>query len=232
VRLNLSVKDPLLAPVRRALVDLSRSRRALEAIAREPAAVSTRTKRRLVARIRRAADVLNPATGNRLGRLVDAAMTCDVAWPWFEKLLTSVAEEGKRSMPSFLPLGLLASGEALRVRVDPLDWETIWRNLFANALAAAEESKMEAPLTLALAAARDRDPVTGSLGARFVLADNVPQTLTAEMIRGRAAERGLGVVADLVRRHEGFVDVGPPPEGAPTLRKGIILEFSALEADA
>ena len=63
-------------------------------------------------------------------------------------------------------------------------------------------------------------------------ADNVPQTLTAEMIRGRAAERGLGVVADLVRRHEGFVDVGPPPEGASTLRKGIVLEFSALEADA
>ena len=47
------------------------------------------------------------------------------------------------------------------------------------------------------------------------------------MIRGRAAERGLGVVADLVRIHEGTVAVGPPP--APGYTKGIVLELPALE---
>ena len=72
-----------------------------------------------------------------------------------------------------------------------------------------------------------RDPVTGTPIARLVLADNGPRPLTAEMIRGRAADRGWGVVADLVRRHEGTADVGPPP--APPYRKGIVLELPALE---
>jgi hypothetical protein len=48
------------------------------------------------------------------------------------------------------------------------------------------------------------------------------------MVRGRAADRGWGVVADLVRKNGGAVDVGPAPD--PSTRKGIVLEFPALEA--
>jgi hypothetical protein len=52
------------------------------------------------------------------------------------------------------------------------------------------------------------------------------------MIRGRAAERGLGLVADLVRRWDGSVDVVPPPVGAVGCVKGILLEFPALESES
>jgi hypothetical protein len=49
------------------------------------------------------------------------------------------------------------------------------------------------------------------------------------MIRGRGADRGWGLVADLVRRHEGAADVGPAP--ATGYRKGIVLELPALEPE-
>jgi len=47
------------------------------------------------------------------------------------------------------------------------------------------------------------------------------------MIRGRAADRGWGVVADLVRKHEGTADVVAAP--ASGYCKGIVLEVPALE---
>lgn len=120
-------------------------------------------------------------------------------------------------------------GGEVAVRVDRADWETIWRNLFANALDAAGELPIS-DVRLGVFAELRRDPVTGTPAARFVLADNVPRPLTTEMIRGRAADRGWGVVADLVRRHEGTADVGPPPD--PRYCKGIVLEVPALEPEA
>ena len=115
----------------------------------------------------------------------------------------------------------------MTVRVDAADWDTIWRNLFANALEAAGEMPVS-DVRLGVFAQLLRDPITGTPIARVVLADNLPRSLTAEMIRGRAADRGWGVVADLVRRNEGTADVGPAPERP--YRKGIVLELPALEA--
>jgi hypothetical protein len=68
--------------------------------------------------------------------------------------------------------------------------------------------------------------VTGQAQGRFVLYDADPRPITAEMIRGRAAERGLGVVADVVRRWDGAVDVVP---GAPGYVKGVSVEFAIVE---
>jgi hypothetical protein len=75
-----------------------------------------------------------------------------------------------------------------------------------------------------------REPVTGTAVARLVLADNVSRPLTAEMIRGRGADRGWGVVADLVRQHDGSADVGPAP--AEGYVKGIVIEVPALEPES
>ena len=74
------------------------------------------------------------------------------------------------------------------------------------------------------------EKATGLSLVRLVLFDADPRLLTSEMIRGRAAERGLGVVADIVRRHEGLVDVVPPPsDGSYT--KGILVELPAVEGE-
>ena len=117
------------------------------------------------------------------------------------------------------------------VRVDRAEWETIWRNLFANALTSGSETRPGQLPRLALSGDLERDPITGEALARFILADDIPRSLTAEMIRGRAAERGLGIVADLIRRNEGVVDVVAAPKGAEHLSKGILIELPAREVE-
>ena len=144
----------------------------------------------------------------------------------FERLasiLASVARENDAAVPPLAGLGLfgeVADRNYVRVRIPEGDWATLWRNLFANALRAPR---------LALLAEERRDPVTGQALARFVLFDGDPRLLTAEMIRGRAAERGLGIVADLVRRWDGLVDVTP---GTGEFTKGVAVEFAAVEEAA
>ena len=47
----------------------------------------------------------------------------------------------------------------------------------------------------------------------FLIEDRSPQVLTAEMVRGRYIEEGLGLTADLVSRYEGTLDVVPGENG-------------------
>jgi hypothetical protein len=155
-----------------------------------------------------------------MSRLLDEACSTPARESDLRSIIERVgADRALAGSPSFEWNG----PEALTVRVDRSDWDTIWRNLFANALDAGAEVR------LGVFAELMRDPVTGTPVARFVLADDLPGALTSEMIRGRAADRGWGVVADLVRQHEGVVDVVPPP--APGYRKGIRIDLPALEPE-
>jgi hypothetical protein len=155
-----------------------------------------------------------------MSRLLDEASSTLVRAEDLRSILEDVgAEKASGSSPSFEWRG----PDVVAVRIDYADWETIWRNLFANALEAGPESRLGVFAELA------RDAVTGTPVARFVLADDVLGALTTDMIRGRAADRGWGVVADLVRRHEGSVEVVAPPAGG--YRKGIRIDLPALEPE-
>lgn len=217
-RLNLRFKDPLLTPVFRALDGLTRVERAFVRLA-ETGSLPARRMESLARKVRSAAEALSPRTAQRLTAGLDAAGSTEVRFDRLESLLASVARERDSPPPPLAGLGLFApgGGGSVRVRVPEGDWFTLWRNLFANALAAPR---------LALLAEERRDPVTGQALARFVLFDGDPRVLTAEMIRGRGAERGLGVVADLVRKWDGLVDVTP---GTGEFTKGVTLEFASVE---
>ena len=217
-RLNLRFKDPLLSPVCRALEELARAERPFSRLART-GSLPARRMESLARTLRSAAGVLSPRTAQLVMAALDSAGSTEVSFDRLASLLASVAREGESRPPPLAGLGLFAAGDErrLRVRVPEGDWLTLWRNLFANALAAP---------CLALLAEERRDPVTGQALARFVLFDGDPRLLTVEMIRGRGAERGLGVVADLVRKWDGFVDVTP---GTGEFTKGVALEFAAVE---
>jgi signal transduction histidine kinase len=225
VRLDLAGRDPLFAPIAegsRILKDLERPiSRAADG---DPARVD-----RIVTHLDRAAELFRSARGAEISRLVEESTSIRVRFADLRDLLAAVcAETSFGGSIDLEPLGLFADGSGpIAVRVARADWETIWRNLFANALAAADP-KSSTGLHLGIAAEVVRDPITGTPAARFVLADDLAAPLTTEMLRGRAADRGWGVVADLVRRHEGVVDVGPAP--TPAYRKGIVLEVPAVEA--
>lgn len=217
-RLNLRFKDPVLSPVWRALDSLARSEHAFFRLAREGGLPERRMKA-LTDTLHSAAAVLSPRTAQLVMTALDEAGSTEVRFDRLETLLASVARESNSLPPRLAGLGLFASEPRtrVRVRVPEGDWLTLWRNLFANAVGAP---------CLALLAEERRDPVTGQALARFVLYDGDPRLLTMEMIRGRGAERGLGVVADLVRRWDGLVDVTP---GTGEFTKGVALEFAAVE---
>jgi len=216
VSLNLRHKDALFSRVVAGLDALDAAHDDLASLA-AGRAVPERRRSSLAARLGNAAGALNPRAGQELNRLLDAAGSTEVSFETLSGLLASVARERNAEAPCLEPAGLFAEGGGpLRVKVPAAEWETIFRNLFANALASPR---------LGLFAERRRDPVTGQAQGRFVLYDADPRPITAEMIRGRAAERGLGVVADVVRRWDA-VDVVP---GAPGYVKGVSVEFAIVE---
>jgi hypothetical protein len=185
---------------------------------------------RAAASLAAAAGCFGAAAGTELDRLLDEASALPVYLGALEELLRLVAAEQHVAAPMLEAMGELARGSSkLAVRVAPNDWETIWRNLFGNALAAARQCGM-VEVRLGLSVEDRRDPVTGERRLRLALADNVPSALTTEMIRERAADRGWGVVADLVRRHEGSIDVSTLSGSAVGFVKSIVLELPALEA--
>ncbi len=217
VTLNVRHKDPILGPVASGLDALDAAHDALVTVA-DGRALPERRRVALASRLAMAADALHPRTALELNRLVDAAGSTEASWEGLSALLASVARERKAPLPELAPAGLFACGAPpLRVKLPGAEWETLFRNLFANALGSPR---------LSLLAEAGRDPVTGQAQGRFVLYDADPRPLTAEMIRGRAAERGLGVVADVVRRWDGAVDVVP---GTPGWTKGVAVEFAVVE---
>lgn len=215
--LNLRHKDPLLAPVVAAVEALDAAHDDLASLA-AGRALPPRRRAALATRLALAAEALNPRAGLALHRLLDAAGSTEASFAALAALLASVSREKTAALPALEGAGLFGGGGApLRVKLPAAEWETLFRNLFANALGSPR---------LALLAEERRDPVTGQAQGRFVLFDADPRLLTSEMLRGRAAERGLGVVADIVRRWGGAVDVVP---GAPGYVKGVSVEFAVVE---
>jgi tetratricopeptide (TPR) repeat protein len=230
-RLNLERKDRLFSPIAEGCRVLRGLEPALSRIAEGPEEVEENDVRHVAEGLRRAAALFRSNTGAEVSRLLDEASSTRVRLSELQDVLLRVcAEKGVAPPPVLEPLGVLLrdSSRSIAVRVDRGDWDTIWRNLLANALDAAGAMPVS-DVRLGVSAELLRDPVTGAPTARFILADNLPGALTAEMIRGRAADRGWGIVADLVRRHDGTADVRPAP--APGYGKGVVLELPALEPE-
>ena len=141
--------------------------------------------------------------------MLDRASALPVRIDALQELLARVAVEVDLPAPRLEPLGGLAADDARlpSVRFAPLDWETLWRNLFANAMAAGR-SRVPKPVRLGLSAETRRDGGDrGSRASLLVLADDLPGSLSAEELRSRPAERGWGVIAEILRRNDAAFDV-------------------------
>jgi Tfp pilus assembly protein PilF len=227
-RLNLRHRDPDFAWLLRGLDVLRGARRSLRRIAEDP--TRSRDAARAARRLRRAASWLALSSGPEIARTVERAAVLPVRADALRALLAGVAHELDATAPPLEPLGGLASEGALPcVRIAAGDWETVWRNLFGNALEEARR-RSSGSLRLGLAAERRRDPVTGEARLRLVLADDLEGGIHSALMRERASERGLGIVVELLRRSDGSIEVVPPPAAGFT--KGIAVELPAVEASA
>jgi hypothetical protein len=227
VRLNLRHRDPVFSWLLRGLAVLRGARRGLRRVAERP----TRTWDAALARrlLRRAAACFAVSSGPELARTVERAAVLPVRADALRALLAGVAEEHGAPAPELELVGDLAEGGLPAVRISALDWQTVWRNLFANALEEAQR-RGAASVRLGLCAQTRRDPVTGEARLRLVLADDLEGGIDAARLRERGAERGLGVVVELLRRSEGSVAVVPAPAAGFT--KGIALDLPAAEEPA
>jgi signal transduction histidine kinase len=215
IRLNLERKDPLFSPIARGCAFLRRLERPLSRIAEEGSADS-----RTVSRLERAADLFRSASGAGISRALDEASSTIVRRTELQGILEAVsAEKGLDPCPE-----LEWQGPEVAIRVDRSDWETIWRNLFGNALDAAGRN-----VRLGIFTQLRRDAVTAAPVARIILADDAARPLAPEMIRGRGADRGWGIVADLLRRSDGSADMGSAPSAG--YAKGVVLEVPAVEPE-
>ena len=227
VRLNLRHRDPVFSWLLRGLAVLRGARRGLRRVAERP----TRTWDAALARrlLRRAAACFAVSSGPELARTIERAAVLPVRADALRALLAGVAEEHGAPAPELELVGDLAEGGLPAVRISALDWQTVWRNLFANALEEAQR-RGAASVRLGLCAQTRRDPVTGEARLRLVLADDLEGGIDAARLRERGAERGLGVVVELLRRSEGSVAVVPAPAAGFT--KGIALDLPAAEEPA
>jgi tetratricopeptide (TPR) repeat protein len=225
VRLNLAYRDPVFARLLRGMRTLRAAERDLRRIAESPAAPG-RSAARATRLLQRAARSLALASGAELERALDRAAALPVRFDSLRALLSRVAGEKRVEAPSLELIGASScDGGNCVVRCPALDWETIWRNLFANALSGNSPG-----VRLGLGVEKRRDAVTGEARVRLILADERPGALTTGEIRARGAERGWGVVAELLRRNDGSIAVTAPP--APGFTKGIAIELPAIEAPA
>ena len=216
VRLNLAHRDPVFPFLVRGIRALTRARGSLRRLARSGAS-GPLDVRRASRQLRIAAQFFQLASGAEIERSVDRASALPARLDALQALLSRMAVEADRPAPA-----LTTSGEDLPpVRISASDWETLWRNLFANVLSAG---------TLALSAAARRDAVTGEGYLRLVLADDLPGALTIDEIRARPSDRGLGVVVEILRRNEGTIDVVTAP--SPGFTKGIVVELPIVEVPA
>ncbi len=228
-RLNLERRDPAFSRLARGLDLLERARPGLDRVAGSgaaPEAVAARAAKRLS----KAAREFALASGAGIEGMLDRAAAMPVRLDALQALLSRVAAEAALPRPRLEPIGaLVEAGRLPNVRVAPLDWETLWRNLFANAIAGGR-GRVPDPVRLGLWAEERRDAATGELRLRMVLADDLPGVLTTEELRSRPAERGWGVIADLLRRNDAAFEIAPAPAAGYT--KGIALDLPAIEATA
>ena len=227
-RLNLGRRDPAFAPLIRGLDALARARPSLERVSAGGPG-SDRHAARAANLLEEGARRFALASKAGIERMLDRASALPVRVEALQELLARVAVELDRPVPRLEPLGAFAPASAEpppSVRFAPLDWETLWRNLFANALAGGRARGPRA-VRLGLSAGSRRDGATGEARLVLILADDLPGMLSAEELRNRPAERGWGVIAEILRRNDGTFDITPPP--ARGFTKGIGLDLPAID---
>jgi C4-dicarboxylate-specific signal transduction histidine kinase len=189
-------RDVALEPLVRGMEGL----RAMESVLRRPERADARAPDRL----RHLSELLNRTAYKALGaearRL--SALVLD------EELISAV-DARVRQEPSFqgvvLPDLELEMPKG-RVVVQHLrgDLEDVLANLLRNAANALLD---QGGSRLGMRVEEEEDEITGMEAVSIRVLDDAPGRITESMIRGREAGRGLGLVVDLVTRHDGSVTV-------------------------
>jgi len=221
MRLNLRRRDAAISAILRGFSELERTLPQLARLDR----LRPGPRRRLLGHLQRAARLLNSEGYEAVRDLLDSLrmLRVDAA------LLLAVVERARREPGlrdvQVLPVAIEAVvALPVWVLVPRAALEDILINVVRNALQASRlaDSGSGAGVAIGLAIDADVHPITGVEHVLLVVRDAAPGALTAEMLRGRAIEAGLGLAADLVARHDGVLAVR---EEAAPWRKAVVVRL-------
>ena len=206
-RLNLKRKDAVTTPLLKGMALIRRNRTKLVRYETITGASKAALKRDL----KSASSLLNIEGYEAVRDLLNQLRSLKVS----EELLRTVYEQCKME-PAFAGARFasltvemdLSENSAVNVAVPRGAFVDIVTNLIRNAVQSSLlyiEDLREVEIALALQT--EVDMVTGIERAVVLVKDKSPRELTAEMLRGRYIEEGLGLTADLVTRYDGTLDV-------------------------
>ncbi|MBN2527914.1 MAG: tetratricopeptide repeat protein [Deltaproteobacteria bacterium] len=206
-RLNLKRKDAVTSPLLKGMELVRRNRMKLTRYTQ----LNYPSKASLKREMKHASALLNIEGYEAVRDLLNQLRTLEVN----ESLLRGVYEQCKMEPAfagvSFAPLEISLENPdngSINVAVPRAAFEDIVTNLIRNAIQSSvlyTEDLDEVEIGLILET--EVDMVTGIERAVLLVKDRSPRELTAEMLRGRYIEEGLGLTADLVTRYDGTLDV-------------------------
>ncbi len=211
-RVDLRRRDRAFRDAARAIAEIARLEPLL---ARDPSAAIPRLAQ-AHARLRAFDDRLAALAARLVRTRVDEALLREV--------VDEVRSEYSASLVALDALRIDVSEPELEVEVFRVDLVLILKNLVRNAILAV--GRDPAPRRLAIDVSVDLE-ATGEELVRIHVRDSSPETLTADAIRERRADRGLGLVSAALARYDGALSVEPAGDG---YAKTVTLRFfRALE---
>lgn len=208
-RLNLKRRDPALSALRRGFRGLRRVAPLLGRVE----GLSRRERGRLLRQLKGAVRLLNTEGYEAVRALLDQIRVLQVDRALLVSVYERTCREPALAGAVLAPLDLdLQVDLPCGVLIPRRAFEDILANLVRNAIQSSLRHR-QGESAIGLGARREVDAITGVERVVFLIRDRSPQVLTAEMIRGRYIEEGLGLTADLVSRYEGTLDVLPGEGG-------------------
>ncbi|MBW2276839.1 MAG: hypothetical protein JRF63_05060, partial [Deltaproteobacteria bacterium] len=222
-RLNLKRKDAAIAPLLKGFDLLKRAEPGL----RRLSSLSSGSRAALLRNLKIASRLLNTEAYEAVRALLDRLRILEVD----QDLMLAVYDRCCGE-PTFVgvTLGHLQLDFGLDTRsgitVPRAAFEDILANLIRNGIQSSMEHGAEGQVVIGLGVELEVDSITGLERLVFLVRDRSPKVLTAEMLRGRYIEEGLGLTADLVSRYEGTLDVLP---GADGWSKSVVVKLPRID---
>jgi Flp pilus assembly protein TadD len=221
-RLNLKRKDAAIAPLLTGFRLLERSASSLSRYD----GLSDGARGALLRNLQSASRLLNVEAHAEVRSLLDRLRILEVD----EDLLGGLFERCRRepgfAAADFGPLLIdIAAVRPVGVIIPRGAFGDVLVNLVRNAIQSSLETGSK-PVVIGIGVEDEVDPITGLERVVVLVRDRSRKVLTAEMLRGRYIEEGLGLTADLVSRYEGTLDVQP---GAGGWSKAVVVKLPRAE---
>jgi len=203
LRLNLTHRDPAIAPILRGF-------RLLRSMERHFKRVSQghRKHRAMRRKLRVATRLINGVGFRQILLLLKALRNLTIDASICTEIFQSVRQEPAFSYrdvefhfdadPGLLPLELPVARE---------DFEDILRNPIRNAIQATASETLSGTIHVGLDIRREIEDITGEISTVFMIKDRCPRSVPSSTLTTPDPERGLGITHTLVTKYDGTLEV-------------------------